>query len=211
MLNYMFGCKCVLILNDYYLVLLCKNVDVIIIGIDYIEVDVVVMIDGKCYEVDCLIYGIGFQVVDLYLCGVIIGCGGFDIVDVWCDGVYVYFGLMLFGYLNFFMIVGLNIGFGYNLMVFMIELQIEYIFGVLQVMCCECVDVIEVCLFVEVQFNSDLQGKLKKVIWLMGGCKSWYFDLCIGKNMMLWLGFMWCFCQVIVCFLIVDYYVYCVL
>ncbi|MBA5844983.1 4-hydroxyacetophenone monooxygenase, partial [Escherichia coli] len=74
----------------------------------------------------------------------------------------------------FFMIVGPNTGLGHNSMVFMIESQIEYILGALQAMHRERADAIEVRPLVEAQFNSDLQGKLKKAIWSTGGCKSWY-------------------------------------
>ena len=74
--NYTLGCKRVLISNDYYPALSRKNVDVITTGIDHIEADAVVTTDGKRHEVDCLIYGTGFQVADPYPRGAIIGRGG---------------------------------------------------------------------------------------------------------------------------------------
>ena len=192
--NYTLGCKRVLISNDYYPALSRKNVDVITTGIDHIEADAVVTTDGKRHEVDCLIYGTGFQVADPYPRGAIIGRGGLDIVDAWRDGAHAYLGSTLPGYPNFFMIVGPNTGLGHNSMVFMIESQIEYILGALQAMRRERADALEVRPLVEAQFNSDLQGKLKKAIWSTGGCKSWYLDPRTGKNTT-WPGFTWRFRQ----------------
>lgn len=206
MFDYIIGCKCILILNDYYLVFMCENVDVIIFGIVCVELNVIVIIDGMWCEVDCLIFGIGFYVMDLFLCGVLFGSQGVDIVDVWDKyGVEVYLGIIVLGFLNFFMVVGLNMGLGYLLMVFMIELQVVYIVDVFKLMCVYNVVVIDVCFDVQCCFNDGIQKWLLNVIWLVGGCVSWYFDLKIGKNIMLWLGFMWQFCCVIVYFWLVDY------
>ncbi|RQT72141.1 flavin-containing monooxygenase [Burkholderia cepacia] len=206
--NYTLGCKRVLISNDYYPALSRKNVDVITTGIDHIEADAVVTTDGRRHEVDCLIYGTGFQVADPFPRGAIIGRGGLDIVDAWRDGAHAYLGSTLPGYPNFFMIVGPNTGLGHNSMVFMIESQIEYILGALQAMRRERADAIEVRPLVEAQFNSDLQGKLKKAIWSTGGCKSWYLDPRTGKNTTLWPGFTWRFRQATAHFSIADYHAY---
>ncbi|HKT67617.1 MAG TPA: 4-hydroxyacetophenone monooxygenase, partial [Burkholderia sp.] len=130
------------------------------------------------------------------------------IVDAWRDGAHAYLGSTLPGYPNFFMIVGPNTGLGHNSMVFMIESQIEYILGALQAMHRERADAIEVRPLVEAQFNSDLQGKLKKAIWSTGGCKSWYLDPRTGKNTTLWPGFTWRFRQATAHFSIDDYHAY---
>lgn len=206
--SYTIGCKRVLISNDYYPALSRKNVDVITAGIDRIEANAVVTTDGKRHEVDCLIYGTGFQVADPYPRGAIIGRGGLDIVDAWRDGAHAYLGTALPGYPNFFMIVGPNTGLGHNSMVFMIESQIEYILGALRAMRVERSEAVEVRPLVEAQFNHDLQGRLKKAIWSTGGCKSWYLDPRTGKNTTLWPGFTWRFRQATARFSMADYHAY---
>ncbi|MBU9276109.1 flavin-containing monooxygenase [Burkholderia gladioli] len=206
--NYTLGCKRVLISNDYYPALTRANVDVLTTGIARIEPDAVVTTDGRRHEVDCLIYGTGFQVADPFPRGVIRGRGGVDIVDTWRDGAHAYLGTTLPGYPNFFMIVGPNTGLGHNSMVFMIESQIEYILGALDAMDQERADAIEVRPLVEAEYNTRLQQRLKRAIWSTGGCKSWYLDPRTGKNTTLWPGFTWRFRQATAQFSIADYHAY---
>ncbi|KDB06863.1 4-hydroxyacetophenone monooxygenase [Burkholderia sp. lig30] len=206
--DYTLGCKRVLISNDYYPALSRKNVDVVTTGIARIDANAVVTADGTRHEVDCLIYGTGFQVADPFPRGVILGRGGADIVDTWRDGAHAYLGTTLPGYPNFFMIVGPNTGLGHNSMVFMIESQIAYILGALDAMRRERADAVEVRPLVEAQYNTRLQSKLKKAIWSTGGCKSWYLDPRTGKNTTLWPGFTWRFRQATARFSMADYHAY---
>ncbi|WP_323121171.1 flavin-containing monooxygenase [Burkholderia alba] len=206
--NYTLGCKRVLISNDYYPALSRDNVDVVTTGIERIDANAVVTTDGVRHEVDCLIYGTGFQVADPFPRGVIRGRGGVDIVDTWRDGAHAYLGTTLPGYPNFFMLVGPNTGLGHNSMVFMIESQIEYILGALKAMRTGQADAIEVRPLVEAEYNNQLQQKLKRAIWSTGGCKSWYLDPRTGKNTTLWPGFTWRFRQATARFSMADYHAY---
>ncbi|WP_414439515.1 flavin-containing monooxygenase [Burkholderia sp. 22PA0106] len=206
--DYTLGCKRVLISNDYYPALTRANVDVITDPIARIEPNAVVTASGQRHEVDCLIYGTGFQVADPYPRGVIRGRNGVDIVDTWRDGAHAYLGTALPGYPNFFMIVGPNTGLGHNSMVFMIESQIEYILGALDAMDRDRADAIEVRPLVEADYNARLQQRLKRAIWSTGGCKSWYLDPRTGKNTTLWPGFTWRFRQATAQFSIADYQAY---
>ncbi|MBN3724741.1 flavin-containing monooxygenase [Burkholderia sp. Ac-20379] len=206
--DYTLGCKRVLISNDYYPALTRANVDVVTDPIARIEPHAVVTESGQRHEVDCLIYGTGFQVADPYPRGVIRGRNGVDIVDTWRDGAHAYLGTTLPGYPNFFMIVGPNTGLGHNSMVFMIESQIEYILGALDAMDRERADAIEVRPLVEADYNARLQQRLKRAIWSTGGCKSWYLDPRTGKNTTLWPGFTWRFRQATAQFSIADYQAY---
>ncbi|WP_414447312.1 flavin-containing monooxygenase [Burkholderia sp. 22PA0099] len=206
--DYTLGCKRVLISNDYYPALTRANVDVVTDPIARIEPNAVVTASGQRHEVDCLIYGTGFQVADPYPRGVIRGRNGVDIVDTWRDGAHAYLGTALPGYPNFFMIVGPNTGLGHNSMVFMIESQIEYILGALDAMDRDRADAIEVRPLVEADYNARLQQRLKRAIWSTGGCKSWYLDPRTGKNTTLWPGFTWRFRQATAQFSIADYQAY---
>ncbi|GAB7536352.1 flavin-containing monooxygenase [Burkholderia sp. 3C] len=206
--DYTLGCKRVLISNDYYPALTRANVDVVTDPIARIEPNAVVTASGQRHEVDCLIYGTGFQVADPYPRGVIRGRNGVDIVDTWRDGAHAYLGTALPGYPNFFMIVGPNTGLGHNSMVFMIESQIEYILGALDAMDRDHADAIEVRPLVEADYNARLQQRLKRAIWSTGGCKSWYLDPRTGKNTTLWPGFTWRFRQATAQFSIADYQAY---
>jgi cation diffusion facilitator CzcD-associated flavoprotein CzcO len=204
--DYTIGCKRVLISNDYYPALTRKNVDVVTTGVARIEPDAVITTDGKRHEVDCLIYGTGFQVADPFPPGVLIGRGGVDIAETWSQGAHAYLGTALPGYPNLFMIVGPNTGLGHNSMVYMIESQIEYILGALKTMRSEGANTLEVRRDVEERYNERIQGKLNRSIWSVGGCKSWYIDPRNGKNTTLWPGFTWRFRQETAHFALSDYH-----
>ena len=206
--DYTIGCKRVLISNDYYPALSRPNVSVVTNAIERIDATGVVTADGRHHEVDCLIYGTGFQVADPFPPNTVIGRGGVDIVDTWSRGAHAYLGTTLPGYPNFFMIVGPNTGLGHNSMVFMIESQIEYILGALDAMKQDRADAIEVRPQVEERYNARIQARLDRAIWSVGGCKSWYLDPRSGKNTTLWPGFTWRFRQATANFSIADYQVF---
>jgi cation diffusion facilitator CzcD-associated flavoprotein CzcO len=206
--DYTIGCKRVLISNDYYPALARKNVNVVTSAIERVDRTGVVTADGVHHEVDCLIYGTGFQVADPFPPGTIIGRGGVDIVDTWRNGAHAYLGTSLPGYPNFFMLVGPNTGLGHNSMVFMIESQIEYVLGALAAMKQNRADSIEVRPHVEASYNERIQQQLGRAIWSVGGCKSWYLDPRSGKNTTLWPGFTWRFRRATARFAIADYQVF---
>ncbi|QGZ63812.1 flavin-containing monooxygenase [Paraburkholderia acidisoli] len=206
--DYTIGCKRVLISNDYYPALSRANVNVVTNPIERVDRTGVVTADGAHHEVDCLIYGTGFQVADPFPRGAIVGRGGVDIVDTWCNGAHAYLGTSLPGYPNFFMLVGPNTGLGHNSMVFMIESQIEYVLGALAAMKADAADSIEVREQVEARYNARIQQKLSRAIWSVGGCKSWYIDPRNGKNTTLWPGFTWRFRRATAHFSIADYQVF---
>jgi hypothetical protein len=45
---------------------------------------------------------------------------------------------------------------------------------------------------VQDEFNDELQLKLAKSVWTMGGCASWYLDR-RGRNTTLWPDFTWAY------------------
>ncbi|MET5021106.1 4-hydroxyacetophenone monooxygenase, partial [Burkholderia pseudomallei] len=77
------------------------------------------------HEVDCLIYGTGFQINNTFPRGKIVGRGGVDVVDAWRDGLHAYLVATVPGYPNWFILMGPNTGLGHNSIVYMIESQIE--------------------------------------------------------------------------------------
>lgn len=206
--DYTIGCKRVLISNDYYPALSRGNVRVETNAIERVDRTGVITADGTHHEVDCLIYGTGFQVADPFAPGTIVGRGGMDIVDTWRNGAHAYLGTSLPGYPNFFMLVGPNTGLGHNSMVFMIESQIEYVLGALAAMKADKADSIEVRPQVEARYNERIQQKLGRAVWSVGGCKSWYIDPRNGKNTTLWPGFTWRFRRATARFSIADYQVF---
>jgi cation diffusion facilitator CzcD-associated flavoprotein CzcO len=170
--NYRFGCKRVLISNDYYPALQRDNVDVITTPIQAITPRGVRTANGE-REVDTLILGTGFRVSE-YLSAIrIIGRAGTDLNDVWRSSLRNYLGITVSGFPNMFLLMGPNTGLGHNSMIFMIEAQARYAADAIAKLRDNHLAFIDVRPSVEQQFREELSRKMKNTVWATG-CKSWY-------------------------------------
>jgi len=185
--DFAFGCKRVLISNDYYPALTRPNVDVLTDGIREVRAHSIVGNDGVEREVDAIIYGTGFKAQDPMPRGTIFGRQGLDLMDAWDNGLEAYLGTTIHGFPNLFMLVGPNTGLGHNSMVYMIESQVHYVMECLKTMRRRKLIEVEPKRDVQSAFNLKLQERHSKTIWT-SGCKSWYLDK-NGKNTTLWPGF----------------------
>ncbi|MCY1286277.1 Baeyer-Villiger monooxygenase [compost metagenome] len=191
--DYTMGCKRVLISNDYYPALTRSNVDVITDGIQEIRKNSIVTADGKEREVDAIIFGTGFTPSDPLPRGVVFGRNGVDLLDTWPQGPEAYKGTLTAGFPNLFFLMGPNTGLGHNSMVYMIESQIHYVLGALDLLGERRLRSLEVKREVQDRFNGKLQGSLGHTVWNAGGCKSWYLHPVSGRNCTVWPGFTWRF------------------
>ncbi|MFE2755761.1 flavin-containing monooxygenase [Actinosynnema sp. NPDC059335] len=189
--DYTMGCKRVLISNDYYPALTKPNVDLVTDGIAEVRANSVVDRAGVEHEVDVIIYGTGFHVVDSFDYLDIAGKGGVDLAKQWREqGIETYYGITVSGFPNLFFLLGPNTGLGHNSVVFMIESQIRYVRQCLELLDRHGADELDVRPDVQARFNRQLRRKLSKGVWTEGGCKSWYLDA-QGVNRTVWPGFTW--------------------
>ncbi len=188
-----FGCKRVLISNNYYPALDQDHVDVLTDGIREVRGDVIVDDRGVERAVDCIIFGTGFKAQEPIPRGMVFGRGGQDLLDAWKEGAEAYKGTTVAGFPNFFMIMGPNTGLGHSSMVYMIESQIQYILDALNKMKKHDWTSVEVKADAFSKYNASIHAKLGDSVW-QTGCKSWYVNE-NGKNTTLWPGFTWQFRQ----------------
>ncbi|QKW38640.1 NAD(P)/FAD-dependent oxidoreductase [Actinomadura sp. NAK00032] len=186
--DYTIGCKRILLSNDYYPALARPNVHVETSGVAEVRENSVVTADGREYEVDCIIYGTGFKVVDALNDLRVTGRGGTKLQEIWADGIEAHRGTTIPGMPNFFMLLGPNTGLGHNSVVFMIEVQIQHVLNCLRLLQDAGGEVIEPRPEAARRFNDRLQKRLRRAVWNEGGCDSWYLDD-KGVNRTLWPGF----------------------
>jgi cation diffusion facilitator CzcD-associated flavoprotein CzcO len=183
--DYVIGCKRILISNDYYPTLCRPNVSLTTSAIREVRPHSIVTADGTEHEVDAIILGTGFHVVDALTNQPIVGANGLKISDAWADGPKAYHGITVSGFPNLFLLVGPNTGLGHNSIVFMIETQIRHVL--------RCLDALDGGRSISVredaqrQYNEHIQSKLANTVWHTG-CKSWYLTD-DGRNHTLWPGF----------------------
>ena len=171
--SYRFGCKRVLISNDWYPALQRDNVDLVTDRIDTITPRGVRTADGVEREVDAIILGTGFRVSE-YLSAIrIVGRGGAELNDVWRASLRNYLGISVSGFPNLFLLMGPNTGLGHNSMIFMIEAQARYAASAVSQLRDRKLAFIDVLPSVEQQFRAELSRKMKNTVWTTG-CQSWY-------------------------------------
>ncbi len=184
--QYRLGCKRVLLSNDYYPALARHNVELVTDGIDRIEPTGVRTADGTLREVDAIIFGTGFRVVDYVSSMQIIGRKGVDLNDTWRDGVRNYLGINVNGFPNLFLLMGPNTGLGHNSMIFMIESQVHYLVSAIRAMHRNALASIDVRPDIEQAFRTEMSRKLAKTVWT-SGCSSWY--MAPDGEVLLWPSF----------------------
>jgi cation diffusion facilitator CzcD-associated flavoprotein CzcO len=191
--NFAFGCKRVLISNDYYPALAADDVHLVTDPIAKVTGSSIVTADGTEREIDVLVVATGFYTTELPITEHITGRHGQTLAEQWRDsGMTAYKGTTVPGFPNLFMIVGPNTGLGHSSMVLMIESQVAYIRDALRTMRQGGYDVVEVDRAATDDYNAALQGRMRRTVWSTGGCDSWYLDA-HGKNTTLWPRSTWDF------------------
>jgi cation diffusion facilitator CzcD-associated flavoprotein CzcO len=177
------GCKRVLISDDFYPALQRDNVDVVTDAVTEIRPEGVVTADGEVRAADAILYATGFRVTDWLSHVDIRGKGGRKLIDDWRDGASAYYGVVVNGYPNMFLLLGPNTGLGHNSVVFMIESQVRYAMDCLRWLWKDA-GAVEVKAEVQKTFNDMLREKMKRTVW-MSGCRSWYLNA-DGTNSTIW-------------------------
>ena len=165
-----FGCNRLIFSDDYYPALARKNVELVTDGIARIVPNGVETPDGRVREVDTIIYATGFQSTRFLAPIEIRGPGGL-LSDVWRDGASAYLGITVPGFPNFFILGGPNTSPTNNSIIYMIESQVRYVIGCLEMI--RKGGAIEVRPDVFAAYQRSLRTWLKDTVW-NGECRSWY-------------------------------------
>jgi cation diffusion facilitator CzcD-associated flavoprotein CzcO len=189
---YRMGCKRVLLSNDYFPALQEPNVELVTEGIAEVREHSIVDAAGVEREVDAIIFGTGFHVIDMPFAKRVTGRGGQTLAGHWERGMKAHKGTTIAGFPNLFMLLGPNTGLGHNSVVFMIEAQIAYVADALRTMRERGATTLEVREEAVERYDAEIQEKLEGSVWNTGGCASWYLDD-MGRNSVIWPGFTWPF------------------
>jgi cation diffusion facilitator CzcD-associated flavoprotein CzcO len=187
---YRMGCKRVLLSNDYFPALQQPNVEVVTDGIAEVKERSVIDSAGVEREVDAIIFGTGFRVIDMPFADRVTGREGRTLAQRWDGGMKALKGTSIPGFPNFFMLLGPNTGLGHNSVVFMIEAQIQYVADALRTLRERGATTVEVRDEAVEAYDAEIQERLQGSVWNTGGCASWYLDE-HGRNSVIWPGFTW--------------------
>lgn len=184
--DYTFGCKRVLISNDWYPMFNRPNVELVTAGIREVREHAIVTEDGVERPVDAIILGTGF-VVDPrnYMRGFpVTGLPGHTLAEDWKNGAEAYYGVNVSGFPNLHQLVGPGTALGHNSIIFMIEAQVRYVIECMRELRRRGADWLDVRPEVQRAYNERLQAALEGTVWT-SGCTSWY-QQSDGRNFTIW-------------------------
>jgi cation diffusion facilitator CzcD-associated flavoprotein CzcO len=183
--DYRFGCKRVLISNDYLPALASANVTVVPHEVTEVRPHSVVGADGGEHAADVLVFGTGFSVMDIPVAHRITGRSGETLTEHWADRPSAHRGTTVAGFPNLFLLLGPNTALGHSSVVLMMEAQMAYVLEALKAMDAFGATSVDVRAAAQDAYNVDLQAQLSTTVWSEGGCKAWYTNSS-GHNFTLW-------------------------
>lgn len=183
--NFTIGCKRLLFANNYYPALQAQNTEVIPAGLVEIQGNTLISANGERREVDVIIWGTGFEVSHPPVGRCIQNIEGQRLSELWRDSSpEAFLGTSLQGLPNAFLLLGPNILL-YDSFIGIVEAQLDYVVSGLQQMKAQGATRFEIKPEVLQYYNAKLQTHLKKTVFNVGGCQSYYLDQ-NGRNFAAW-------------------------
>ena len=171
--DYEFGCKRILLSDDYYSAIQRSNVELVTDGIESITADGLKTRNGQQHIVDCIVLATGFKSWDFLAPMRVEGEDGALLSEVWGDAPEAYLGIAVAGFPNLFILYGPNTNLGHNSIIFMIECQVNYVLRCIKRLLQQKLHSLSVKPDAMARFNHRLHNQLNKTAWV-GSCNSWY-------------------------------------
>ena len=184
--DYRFGCKRVLLSDDYYPALVQPNVTVVDGPLVRVDGADLFGPNGVARPADVVILATGFYVAEPPFAGRVVARGR-RLSDVWSGEPAAHLGTTVAGVPNFFLLSGPNTGLGHSSVVLMVEAQIEHVVGALEYARQTGTAVLEPTADAQAAFVAEVDRRAEGTVWTSGGCESWYLDAA-GRNTAIWPG-----------------------
>ncbi len=172
--DFQFGCKRMLISDDYWSSFERENVELVTEGIEEIKSTGIQTVDGKLRECDAIIMATGFALGLASAPFSVTGLGGRTLNETWKDGAVAYKGMTVSGFPNWFIIMGPNTGPGHTSVLVYTEAQIEHTIEAISKLRNEKLKFVDVRQDVQDRYNERIQSRMKYMVW--SNCKSWYLS-----------------------------------
>jgi cation diffusion facilitator CzcD-associated flavoprotein CzcO len=185
--QFQFGCKRILISDDYWSTFERPNVELVTEPIEEIRRAGVATRDGRLHELDALVLATGFALGLASAPFRVTGRAGLSLDEAWRNGAEAYKGLAIAGFPNWFMLMGPNTGPGHTSVLVFTEAQIQHAMQAIRSMIAENLHSVEVRRDVMDRYNRGIQRRMRHMVW-SSGCHSWYLSP-DGSNHALYPGF----------------------
>ncbi|PTR31589.1 cyclohexanone monooxygenase [Rhodococcus sp. OK519] len=183
--DYTLGCKRLLMSNTYYPALNRVNVEVHSNAVQQVRGNVVVGADGQEREVDAIIFGTGFHILDMPIASRVFDGHGRSLDDHWKGSPRAYLGTTVAGFPNAFVLLGPALGTGHTSAFMILEAQLDYLTAAIAAARSAGWTRMETRPEVQAAFNAEVQQALGTTVYNAGGCQSYFLDV-NGRNSFNW-------------------------
>jgi cation diffusion facilitator CzcD-associated flavoprotein CzcO len=170
-----FGCKRLLLTDDWYPTLAEPNVELVTGRIEAVTPTGVRDATGVERAADVLVLATGFASHDFVAPMEIAGRDGRRLAEEWAEVARAYLGLSVPGFPNMFLLYGPNTNGGTGSVVYTLESGIGHVLAALRELEDAEASRIEVRREVAERFDRELRDALAGTVW-HSGCTSWYVD-----------------------------------
>jgi cation diffusion facilitator CzcD-associated flavoprotein CzcO len=173
--SFQFGCKRILISDDYWATFERDNVELVTEPIETITNAGIATKDGVVREFDAIVFATGFELNIAKAPFPVRGLGATLLDQAWKDGAVAYKGMSVAGFPNWFIMMGPNTGPGHTSVLVYTEAQIAHAVQAIRKIKRENLRYVNVRREVQDRYNARLQGRMKYTVWSTG-CTSWYLS-----------------------------------
>ena len=170
-----FGCKRVMLTDDWYPTLARDNVELIAEGVDAVTPSGIRDCAGIERPADAIVFATGFASHDFVAPMAIAGSDGLALESAWAEVARAYLGLSVPGFPNMFLLYGPNTNGGSGSVVNTIECGVGHLLAALGEMERAGASRIEVSRAAAEDFDRELRAALAGTVW-QSGCHNWYVD-----------------------------------
>ncbi len=170
-----FGCKRIMLTDDWYPTLTEPNVELIANGIERVTADGIRDAAGVERPADAIVLATGFASHDFVAPMEIVGSGGRSLRESWSEVARAYLGLSVPDFPNMFLLYGPNTNGGSGSVVNTLECCVGHVLAALGEMERARANRIEVRPEVAADFDRELRAALAGTVW-HSGCTNWYVD-----------------------------------
>jgi cation diffusion facilitator CzcD-associated flavoprotein CzcO len=183
--RYLIGCKRILFSNNWFTTLQRPNVSVNATAVEKVVGSTVIGADGSEADVDAIILGTGFRILDMPVAGLVRDGAGRSLADHWAGSPEAYLGSVVTGFPNAFILLGPSLGTGHTSAFVIAEAQIEYM--VEGILTARERDWRSMQVRPEVQqaYVAQVQAALPRTAYNLSSCHSYYVDE-NGRNSFSW-------------------------
>lgn len=178
-----FGCKRILVSNDWYSTLARPDVDLIDAGVASIEEGGIRTTTGAYVPADVIVYGTGFRTHAFLDAVEVRGREGL-LSDAWSGRPQAYLGMAIPGFPNLFLIYGPNTNPAWNSVLVVLEWQAEYVARIARAWRDRGPLVLEATTAALARFAADMRRRSARSVWVTG-CANWFTDA-TGENTQNW-------------------------